>query len=115
MKILWVSRHNMTNEQLSDLHRIYGNFELLTLDKTITNVQEILKYSAEVYAVVLPTNLLIELKNSTNAEVIQPVSKRVATKNKILNPATNTYEQEYTYKHQCWEKIIRADVKLQKL
>lgn len=105
----------MTNEQLSDLHRIYDDFELLTLDKTITSVQEVLKYSADVYAVVLPTNLLIELKNSTNAEVIQPVSKRVATKNKILNPATNTYEQEYIYIHQCWERIVKADVKLQRL
>ena len=31
-KILWVSRHQMTEGQLDDLKRIYGEFELVKFD-----------------------------------------------------------------------------------
>lgn len=115
MKILWVSRHTMTTEQLFDLHRIYGDFELSQLDKTIKDVSEILQIYVDIYAVVLPMNILIQLKNSTNADVIQPVSGRVPTGNRVKNSANNCYENEYIFKHLYWEKVIKADIKLQKL
>lgn len=115
MKILWVSRHELTNEQLEDLHRIYGDFELMQLDKTIKDIKEILQIKADVYAVVLPINLLIKLKNSTTSDIIQSVSERIVTENKILNPATNVYEPQYMFKHLYWEKIIKAEIQTEQL
>lgn len=115
MKILWVSRHTMTSEQLEDLHRIYGDFEISQLDKTIKDVKEILEIQADVYAVVLPMNLLIKLRNSTNADIIQPISERISTGNKVLNPANNVYENEYVFKHMYWERILKAYIELERL
>ena len=42
-KILWVSRHQMTEGQLDDLKRIYGEFELVKFDQTVSNVKEIIE------------------------------------------------------------------------
>ena len=42
-KILWVSRHEMTKGQVDDLRRIYGEFELVKFDQTVSNIKEILE------------------------------------------------------------------------
>lgn len=42
-KVLWVSRHEMTSEQLADLRRIYGNVSVTKLDKTIQSAEDILE------------------------------------------------------------------------
>ena len=115
MKILWISRHDMTDEQLTDLHRIYGNFELQKLDKTIQNVNDILQINADVYAVVLPLNILIELKENTSADIIQPVSERILSNRVVFNFANGKYEKEYIFKHMYWQKIIKADIEFKKL
>ena len=61
-KILWISRHEMTIEQLDDLKRIYGEISITKVDKTIADVKEIEKYKDyDVIAVVLPINIIAEL------------------------------------------------------
>ena len=62
-KILWVSRHQMTEEQLDDLKRIYGEFELVKFDQTVSNVKEIIEAgkNCDILAVVLPPALLADL------------------------------------------------------
>ena len=47
-KILWVSRHEMTKGQVDDLRRIYGEFELVKFDQTVSNVKEIIEAGNEV-------------------------------------------------------------------
>jgi len=69
-KILWVSRHQMTEEQLDDLKRIYGEFELVKFDQTVSNVKEIIEAgkNCDILAVVLPPALLADLVNPRNNE-----------------------------------------------
>lgn len=53
-KILWVSRHKMTSEQIADLESVYGDIQTEILDSTIEDVKKIAETDADVYAVVLP-------------------------------------------------------------
>ena len=110
-KILWVSRHQMTEAQLTDLHRIYGEFQLTQFDQTVENIETILAFQADVYAVVLPLQLLADLKHAVNAEIIQPVSGRVRTKSaKYHNQASGSLETEYIFQHLYWQKINRLEL-----
>ena len=115
-KILWVSRHCMTEAQLTDLHRIYGDFTLTQFDRTVETIDPILAVPADVYAVVLPLQLLADLKHATNAEIIQPVSGRVRTESaKYHNQASGSLETEYLFKHLYWQKINRLALETEKL
>ncbi|MDE6776129.1 MAG: hypothetical protein K2J37_07555 [Ruminococcus sp.] len=97
------------------MQRIYKNFEIIQYDKTVANVNDILKFNADVYAVVLPLNLISELLNSTSSDVIQPVSGRVETGEKILNKVSSQLESEYVYKHVYWQKIIECKITTERL
>lgn len=105
----------MTSEQLNDLQRIYKNYEIIQYDKTVADVNDILKFNADVYAVVLPLNLISELLSATSSEIIQPVSVRVKTGEKILNKASAQLESEYLYKHVYWQKIIECKITTERL
>jgi hypothetical protein len=65
----------------------------------------------DVYAAVLPTEILISLFKAlpSDKELIIPSSKRLPTGNKVFNPATNQYEQEYMFVHGGWKKLICAE------
>lgn len=114
-KILWVSRHSMTCEQKADLERIYGDFRLIQHDATLTDVSDLLEYDADIYAVVLPIDLIALLKSHTSADIIQPVSGRVKTDRLILNNATGKYENEYIYKHLYWQLIKKCEIDTERL
>ena len=115
-KILWVSRHQMTTTQLNDLHRIYGEFSLTQFDQTVETIESILAIPADVYAVVLPLQLLADLKKATNTEIIQPVSGRVKNESaKYHNQASGSLETEYTFQHLYWQKINRLELETEKL
>lgn len=114
--ILWVSRHQMTEAQLTDLHRIYGEFTLTQFDQTVETIDAVLAFHADVYAVVLPLQLLADLKQATNVEIIQPVSGRVRTENaKYHNQASGSLETEYIFEHLYWQKINRLELETEKL
>ena len=108
--ILWVSRHDMTQPQLAQLKEVYGDICIAKLDSTVADTAEILASPADVYAVVLPLNLLAELRRNTDKEVIQSVSGRVPTGKTVLNPATGEYEQEYAYAHLYLQRILRPEL-----
>lgn len=110
-KILWVSRHTMTDEQEKELIDFYGDVQIIQLDETVSDINKIISYNADIYAVVLPVDLIAELKNKTNAEIIRPVSERIKTDIQRINPATDKYESEYVFKHIGWQKIIKAEIK----
>lgn len=114
-KILWVSRHTMTNEQRADLDRIYTKCEIIQFDETINDVTVLLEFNADVYAVVLPLDLVAHLKISTSADIIQPVSGRVKSEKLILNNATGKYENEYVYKHLYWQLIKKCEIETERL
>lgn len=110
-KILWVSRHTMTQEQKDDLKRIFGDTDITQYDSTVSDVSEIVSAGKfDVYAVVLTAELTANLMRiiPEGAQVIQPVSERVFTGRTIINPATGTEENDYEYRHKCWRRVIRA-------
>lgn len=109
-RILWVSRHTMTREQSEDLERIYGKAEIIQYDKTVENAKDILRNDIDVYAVVLPVNLISDLRKITDSEIIQSVSGRVSTGRKAVNNET-----EYIFKHLYWQKIIKFDMETERL
>ncbi len=105
----------MTPEQKTDLERIYGDFRLIQHDATLTDVSDLLEYDADIYAVVLPIDLIALLKSHTSADIIQPVSGRVKTDRLILNNATGKYENEYLYKHLYWQLIKKCEIETERL
>lgn len=113
MKILWISRHSMTEQQTAALKQLYGKFNIITADKTFSDASEIIAFEqdVDVYAAVLSTEILISLFKAlpSDKELIIPSSKRLPTGNKVFNPATNQYEQEYMFVHGGWKKLICAE------
>ena len=79
--ILWFSRHEMTSEQINDLHRIYGeNIIVNQINKTIKSAYELADEieAADVIAIVAPINLQSQfLKLANGKPVISARSKRI--------------------------------------
>lgn len=114
-KILWVSRHAMTDDQKNDLLSKFGEVTIIQHDSTVNDINDILRYESDVYAVVLSLDLIAKLKKVTSCDIIQPVSGRVATGGKIWNKATGGYESEYIYKHLFWQRIVRIELETERL
>jgi len=62
-KILWLSRHSLTADQLSDLKRIYKEIEIVHVAETISDFSKISDKiaQADVLAVALPIDLQAQL------------------------------------------------------
>lgn len=39
MNLLWVSRHCMTDRQISSLKKAFGNIEIIQYDRTVENIE----------------------------------------------------------------------------
>lgn len=120
MNILWLSRHTMTDVQLSDLKRIYGDdIAIKQYDKTVSSYKDVLEAGAgcDILAVVLPPSILADLVNPRNntKPVIRAVANRVETGNMITNPANGSQEKEFKFEHDHWEKVIKIVVEVEKL
>jgi len=102
-RILWVSRHKMTEPQRTELDRIYEDVSLMQYDATVQDINEILAFHADVYAVVLPLGLLAELRKNTDAEIIQSVSGRIRK------------ESDYVFQHLYWQKINKLVLETENL
>ncbi len=100
----------MTKEQIDDLTRIYGEAEIIQVDQTINRAEDILAIDADVYAVVLPIDIIAELKKQTEKDVIRPVSSRVKSDVTKINPANGLMESEYIFRHEGWQRINRIEI-----
>ncbi len=118
-KILWLSRHQMTQEQVKDLERIYGEIEIKTFDKSVTGWKDVAKEGedCDVLAVVLPPSILADLTNPRNnvKPVIRAKANRVPTGRTVINPATGKEETEYRFEHAGWERVIKIEVVVETL
>ena len=113
-KILWLSRHTMTQAQMEDLERIYGEVEVKTYDQTVEGWHDVVEAGADcdVLAVVLPPSILADLTNPRNntKPVIRARANRVPTGKTIVNPATGKEEAEYRFEHAGWEHVVKIEV-----
>ena len=118
-KILWLSRHILTTDQLMDLHRIYGEIKVKTFDQSVSGWKDVVDAGADcdVLAVVLPPAILADLTNPRNntKPIIRAKANRIPTGNTIVNPATGKEETEYRFEHAGWEKVIKIEVVVQPL
>lgn len=118
-KVLWLSRHEMTEAQVSDLIRIYGEVEIKKVNLNVTSWRDVVEAGddCDVLAVVLPPAILADLTNPRNNSkpVIRAKSNRVPTGNTIVNPATGKEETEYCFSHAGWERVVKIEVVVEAL
>ena len=111
MKILWASKDRMTTDQYSSLIKIYDSPKIIRAEQNITDVNELLSYDPDVFAVVLPTDTLSELVSRTTKDVIRPVEKKVRADGTVIPPEKEATETDYSVKHFGWEKILKIEIK----
>jgi hypothetical protein len=107
-KVLWFSRHKMSEEQLNDLKRIYGNKIIINqVSKTITDAKEIEQEikKNDVIAVVAPLHLQKQiLEIAGNRPVIFSVSDRILTKSGGVE-----------FKFKKWVKLNKIEIETEDL
>lgn len=117
MRILWLSRHTMTPEQLADLVNIYGSdIEIVQYAESVKDAAEVMQIGADcaVFAVVLPPAILADLTNprinTAHKPVIRAVADRVETDTVEINPATGKEEKQFKFVHMAWEQVLKVEV-----
>lgn len=118
-RILWFSRHNMTDAQIDDLKRIFGEIEIHHVSANASSFRDVLEAGKDddVLAVVLPPALLTDLTNPRNntKPVIRAIANRVATGKQVVNPATGKLEDEFKFVHAGWERVLKIEVVTERL
>lgn len=109
-KVLWVSRHMLSEEQLKDLQRIYGDVEIKQFADNVQSAKQLVEVGedCDIFAVVLPPALLADLINpriNNQKPVIRSVMERVPTGTMIVNPGTGKEEMEMTMHFVAWEQV----------
>lgn len=111
-KILWLSKHDLTNDQIEDLKKIYGNIEITKVDMTVNDGKTVVEIGRnfDILAVVLPIHIQEQLLKLTNKPVISCKNDRIPTGNK-----TDNGETEYKFKHNHWFQIKSIEIQTKKL
>lgn len=113
-KILWLSRHSMTLNQITDLERIYGSIEIHNVNETVSSYKDVVDIGKDddIFAVVLPPTILADLVNPKNNSkpVIREIANKVPTGETVINPATNKPETEYKVEYVGWEQVKKIEV-----
>jgi hypothetical protein len=116
-KILWLSRHEMTQEQYADLTDIFGSdIEVKEYKESVNSAADVLKIGedCDVLAVVLPPAMLADLTNprinTAHKPVIRAVADRVETDIVAINPATGKEERQFKFVHRAWEQVLKIEV-----
>lgn len=117
-KVLWISRHTMTEGQIEDLERILQHkVELIPFRDSLESVEDLEEshLSVDMIAAVLPPFLLSQLvQKAGEIPVVQAVSKRVKSGH-IITLSNGNQEDEYIFVHECWEQVVKFDLELKRL
>ena len=103
-KVLWVSRHTMTAEQLSALGTVR---EIVQCDGTISSAWELADEinDCDIIAIVAPIGLQQQfLKLAGDKPVVMALSERVIT------PDPEGGESKVDFVFQKWERLLRIEV-----
>jgi len=114
IKILWLSRHSLTNESIEDLKRIYGEMlEIFPYTNSVLSSEEIIEIGkdCDILAVVLPPAILKDLVDSrkNTKPIIRAKANRVETGWMIISP-TGEEEKEFKFVHAGWEQILKFEI-----
>lgn len=106
-KILWFSRHTMTDEQLAVLTAKHGDVEVHKVDKTIQSAFELSDEveNADVIAIVAPINIQAQfLKLAGDKPVIVAQTKRE------LVPSEDGSESKVVFNFDGWKRLEKIEV-----
>ena len=111
--VLWISRHNMTLEQLADMERIMGGPVCLRQwQDTVTDLIGLapMVREADAVAAVLPPELLAELLRLVEGKpIFFAVSGRVPT-GRMMDSPSGLSEPEFVFIHRCWRQLLRLEI-----
>ena len=112
-KVLWVSRHQMSEAQFASLEQVMGGpVELVPWRDTVEEAAHLAPALAEVdaAAVVLPVELLAQfLPLAGEKPVLMAVSGRKSTGRLVPTP-DGQLEPEFAFVHLGWRQIIRLEL-----
>ena len=103
-RVLWFSRHDMTDEQFTALGPVK---EVLKIDGTINNAWELQEdiNNCDIIAIVAPINIQAQfLKIAGDKPVITAISERVLTEDEEGG------ESKVTFVFRKWERIKKIEV-----
>ena len=103
-KVLWISRHQMTEEQLSDLERIMGGaVELHQWSETVNSVADLSPAIESVDAIcaVLPIDKLVQILDVAGDKPV------MVAKNKRDRDANTG---EFVFTHDGWYQTLKVEV-----
>ena len=110
VKVLWVSRHNMTPEQLGALEKKLGPVEIRQVDRTLSSAFELKDEveDSDVIAIVAPVNLQQQfLRIAGDKPVIMAKSER------IIENDPEGGESKVVFKFLKWERLVKIEVVLE--
>ena len=117
-KVLWISRHQMTLEQLEDLETVLlDEVTLIPWTDTVQRVEDLLPLVLQSYAVaaVLPVQLLAQLwPHCGERPLLQSVSLRVST-GTVRSLPDGGQEPEFRFVHRGWQQICRVELETRML
>ncbi len=117
-KVLWISRHQMTEAQFKDLERALGDeVSLLNWTETVTELAALRPWleQADVVAAVLPPELFSQLLQAARHKpVLQAAAKRVPT-GRVYRNANGAAEAEFRFVHAGWQQILKLDMQVKAL
>ena len=112
-KVLWISRHQMTEEQFADLERVMNdNVKLDVYADSVKNVGELKEpvKNCDAVAAVLPSDLMAGLWKMTGDKMLlEAVSARIPT-GRMTELSDGRREKEFAFKHIGWKQIVKYDV-----
>jgi len=81
MKLVWVSRHELTPQNHQILKQAFGDdYEIIQYSQTVRDVRELKRFADDVggdgYVVVLPPHLIMELMKIDNRPVYRFIVER---------------------------------------
>ncbi len=106
-KVLWFSRHDLDQDQINDLMRVFGDVTITKVSKTIDTAFELKDEvaDADIIAIVAPINLQQQfLKLAAGKPVIMSMSDRIITK------SDDGTEDKVTFKFKNWIRLVKIDI-----
>lgn len=117
-RVLWISRHQMTTEQRSDLERVMGEgVELRPWAETVEDLADLRTEveRADAVAAVLPVERLAELiRMAGDRPVLQAVAVRTPT-GRVHTLPDGRREPEFAFAHGGWRQILRLELEVRDL
>lgn len=117
-RVLWISRHQMTAEQRSDLERVMGEkVELRPWTATVEDLADLRPEveRADAVAAVLPVELLAELVQvAGDRPVLQTAAVRTPTGGFRTLP-DGRREPEFAFAHGGWRQIVKLELEVRDL